>query len=230
MSIRVEDPELKKQFKILSYKIKAYGDTKAKLDVYIDNMGDFVMGENNFETIPDRHDIAPSNEIDNYLKKFIENLYEYNEDDRYYDLSIIFDTEKNNLTFNIERNFTKSDSTGHEYDFSDFHDYILKNLKRFEKFKQLNITYDGGGDSGWIDTTIKYKKGTYKMSSQKKKDEELEQWLYELLSDLFGSWGNDEGCSGNIIIDFKQEKVFINHIDYVEATENIDNLLQIDLN
>lgn len=230
---KLTDPELKRQFKVLEYKIKSYGDSKAIMEIYVDNFGDFDIGSSElFLTVPDRHNIIPSQQIIDYIEKFIQDLYEYSEDDRYYYIDVVFDVNQNILNFNIHRYYIESEFNSVEYSFDHLSNEFNKVSKKYSYMKRAEITYDGGGDSGWIDNTVTYKKDKkYKLNSSKNEDDDIiENQLYHLLEDSFGAWGNDEGGYGKIFIDFKEKIIVIEHNENVEQSELIQNLLQIDLN
>jgi hypothetical protein len=102
--------------------------------------------------------------------------------------------------------------------------------KKFKKYKTIQMTYEGGGDSGWIDSEVLLDgKKKYKLDDNKKADKMLEDVAYELLSDLHGAWGNDDGGNGTIIFNLKEGVVDNSHNSYYETSENIDKIIKISL-
>jgi len=225
MDIQITDPTLKKDFKIFSYKIQAYGEQGAKLSIYVSNDLEYDIKENGFYTLDDNHYIEPSNLIYNFLSEYIrEHLDDTSDYDRYYDVEIIFDTKTNSLDYKFWRTYSAEDRSTSEFNFDDLSDKFVKALKKFKDFKEIKITYDGGGDSGWVDQVLRGKNKRYELNVRKNQDDNiiLEE-LYKILSDNYGSWGNDDGCTGNITIDFKTKMLFINHTEYYESTEVMKN-------
>lgn len=227
MNIQLTDPNLKKQFKVFSYKIQSYGDTKAKMSIYSDNFGEYDIRENNFETIPDNHQIEVSDEILDYLDDYIKD-FEFNEDDRYYYIDIIFDTKENSIVYNFWRYYNDVETSGFEVDFHDLSDDFQKAVKKFKYMGKAEMSYDGGGDSGWLNPEMKYSENVYRLNGHKKKeDDTLETVIYSLLEDQYGAWGNDEGGYGNIILNFKKKKISVEHNIYVEEHDLIENKIVI---
>lgn len=227
MNIQLTDPNLKKQFKVFSYKIQSYGDTKAKMSMYVDNSGEYDIRENNFETIPDNHQIEVSEQILDYLDDYIKD-FEFNEDDRYYYIDIIFDTKENTIVYNLWRYYNDVESSGFEVDFGELSDDFQKAIKKFKYMGKAKMSYDGGGDSGWLNPDMKYSEGVYKLEGHKnKEDDTFENEIYSLLEDHYGAWGNDEGGYGNIIINFKKKKISVEHNSYVEEQDLTENKVVI---
>jgi hypothetical protein len=230
--IRLSDPNLLQQFKIISYKIKAYGDKKATLDAYMDNTYYIDIESNDFIT-EDKHSIEPSKEIYDYFSEILEYEYEIDDNDRHFYFDIILDTEKNEIIITGTRYYSESDGQGGTYTFDEMPIQgadmdIIK--KKFKKYETIKMTYEGGGDSGWIDSEVLLDgKKKYKLNDNKKADKMLEDVAYELLSDLHGAWGNDDGGNGTIIFNLKKGVVDNNHNSYYESSENIDKIIKISL-
>jgi len=75
-------------------------------------------------------------------------------------------------------------------------------------------SYDGSGDSGWIQDMVDSSKGS------KGLNEQLEYICYDLLELYYGGWEINEGSNGSIDFNFKDQTVELNHNQNVE--ENVD--------
>ena len=85
----------------------------------------------------------------------------------------------------------------------------------------LEMTYDGGGDSGQINDYGSTDTG----SSHIKND--IESIGYEVIDIYYSGWENNEGADGNIFFDFENQTVSLNHIDYGEdsVTESLGEFI-----
>jgi hypothetical protein len=226
--IRLTDSNLLQQFKIISYKIKAYGDKTATLDAMMDNSYWIDIENNDFVT-EDKHSIEPSKEIYDYFSRILEDEYEIDDDDRYFYFDITLDTERNEITIRGQRHYSEVEAQGGTYGFDELPSAgIEKVKKKFGKYKTIEITYEGGGDSGWLDSEILLGgKKKYKLNDKKNTDKLLEEIAYNLLSDLYGAWGNDDGGNGRIIFNLEEEVVDTNHNSYYETSDTIDKAIKI---
>ncbi len=68
---------------------------------------------------------------------------------------------------------------------------------------ELIIPYNGGGDSGYIESDFE---GTTQQIPQ-----QLEEWCYDRLEENFGGWEINEGSQGNFTIDFHDRTVRLTH-------------------
>jgi hypothetical protein len=111
---------------------------------------------------------------------------------------------------------------GHKYD-------ELKKLgdsKFIEKMKQdygniLEISYEGGGDSGEINSYGDTSNGSVAIG------QDIEYVGYEVIDIKFSGWENNEGGDGRIIFNFKDQNLEIHHTNNVEDsfTEEIETLI-----
>jgi len=228
--IILKDANLIRKLKIISYKIRAYGEKTAILDAMMDNSYWIDIENNDFIT-EDNHSIDPTKEICDYFSKILEEEYEIDDNDRYINFTILFNVEENVITIKGDRHYIVPEYQGGTYTFDEMpiqgaDIYIIK--KKFKKYETIKMTYEGGGDSGWIDSEVLLDgKKKYKLDDNKKVDKMLEDVAYELLSDLYGAWGNDEGGNGSIIFDLKKEIVDTNHTSYYETSDTIDKEIRI---
>jgi len=75
-------------------------------------------------------------------------------------------------------------------------------------------SYDGSGDSGWIQDMVDSSKGS------KGLNEQLEYICYDLLELYYGGWEINEGSNGSIDFNFDDQTVELNHSQNVE--DNVD--------
>jgi hypothetical protein len=90
-------------------------------------------------------------------------------------------------------------------------------------FDAIVIEYNGSNDEGWINHVFG-RPASEDISLASDLIGELEQKAYDLLEDNYGGWEINEGSSGEIVIDLKERKTYLNHNWVVESTrsENIE--------
>jgi hypothetical protein len=81
---------------------------------------------------------------------------------------------------------------------------ILKDLQIPED-GVLEIKYQGGGDSGYIEDSFEYP------NSDQVIPEEITNWCYEQLEHNFAGWEINEGSQGHFKLDFKNKTVILQH-------------------
>lgn len=74
---------------------------------------------------------------------------------------------------------------------------IIENWKN-EYGNVINVTYDGGGDSGQINDSDKY-------------SEDFEYAIYEIIDLYHSGWEINEGSAGEILINFTDQLIKISH-------------------
>jgi len=90
---------------------------------------------------------------------------------------------------------------------------IVEQLK-YVYGESCSCTYDGGGDSGWVNDEVRCSKGRLKLNEQ------LERICYDLLDLYYGGWEINEGSNGSIDFNFEDQTVELSHNQNVE--ENVD--------
>lgn len=70
----------------------------------------------------------------------------------------------------------------------------------------VELTYDGGGDEGWIDGNVESTNGTITESNDDMKD-----IASEVLEHYFAGWGDNEGSSGRMKFNFDDQKLTLYH-------------------
>ena len=153
-----------------------------------------------------------------------------------------YDTENGTLTFTIYANRNEVDVTYDYYVFNTEETHVEREFSYFsdltpswrgdnrdakklsdpavvEELKSVygdscNCTYDGGGDSGWVQDMVDSSKGSKGLNQQ------LESICYDLLELYYGGWEINEGSNGSIDFNFDDQIVEIYHNQNVE--ENVD--------
>ena len=80
----------------------------------------------------------------------------------------------------------------------------------------LEITYDGGGDSGQINDEGETPTSVVRIN------QDIEHIGYEIIDIRYSGWENNEGGDGRIVFDFENQLVNIYHNYYVENSESED--------
>lgn len=84
------------------------------------------------------------------------------------------------------------------------------NRMKEEYGSYVKLTYDGSGDSGWIDDNVQSDKGS------KKSTNELENIAYEALELFHAGWEINEGSSGTMIFNFDDRTFTVEHYQNIE--------------
>ena len=74
----------------------------------------------------------------------------------------------------------------------------------------VEMSYDGSGDSGWIDDNVNSDKGGKKSTAQ------LEDIAYEALEMFHAGWEINEGSSGSMTFNFENQTFIIDHYTNIE--------------
>jgi len=74
----------------------------------------------------------------------------------------------------------------------------------------VEMSYDGSGDSGWIQDQVDSDEGSKGMNN------ELENIAYEVLELFHAGWEINEGSSGNIKFNFEDQTLTITHYQNIE--------------
>ena len=70
----------------------------------------------------------------------------------------------------------------------------------------VELTYDGGGDEGWINEIVESTNGTITESN-----DDIKDIGSEVLEYYHGGWGNNEGSSGSMKFNFDDQKLTLYH-------------------
>jgi hypothetical protein len=113
--------------------------------------------------------------------------------------------------------YGRGDENSVEYDETD-------DIARFERWMEndmseievpddgiLTITYNGGGDSGYIESSFDETGDAVPAG--------IEDWCYSELESHFGGWEINEGSDGKFIFDFNKSTVLLLHTMNIEESE-----------
>lgn len=79
----------------------------------------------------------------------------------------------------------------------------------------IEITYEGGGDNGWVNDYMETSNGSFKVNS------ELEDMTYGIIDLYHGGWENNEGSNGIISIQLTDGTVTLTHfMNYEQENDN----------
>jgi hypothetical protein len=137
-----------------------------------------------------------------------ENLPSYVDYVNFQSYEIIIDCKRNEIAVVHNIGWTEEGaSEGEEWD--DVIDEwekegLLKDLQIPED-GVLEIKYQGGGDSGYIEDSFEYP------NSGQVIPEEITNWCYEQLEHNFAGWEINEGSQGHFKLDFKNGTVILQH-------------------
>ena len=224
--------ELKKQFKRFNaYLLSTQAEDGLTWDYYIYDVDNVEHGYGPYVT----NNYGSKIDLSKFTSevKILEEILEHQLDEIKFDgylgcdncngnghLQISYDPSESVLNFDLTINTIDTETYDNEISFSKLaseqSQYTWRNyeyLKQFgdqEKINQwreeygdvINVTYDGGGDSGQINE--------YEYS------QDLEYALYEIIDVYHSGWEINEGSTGEMQIDFKNEVVKITHHQNIE--------------
>jgi hypothetical protein len=203
---------MKKKFKMLMAYLKGFKKESIPFEI--------TISETHIEEIEIYDDVNMTSTFYSYFETILElytnELYDegpgsvQSASDYFYVDGEIYPFE-NKIVFNQVRftSYGTSDS-GYEVYIDDYEedDGMYSTFMEVRKFlehegiEDMTISYNGGGDSGYIesDYTSKNKNGQI--------DEDIEHICYDLLEE-YGGWEINEGSQGNIV--FTKDEISVNH-------------------
>lgn len=78
-----------------------------------------------------------------------------------------------------------------------------------KKPTELALTFEGGGDSGFLNESF----DNFNLAVP----ESVENWCYETLENNFGGWEINEGSSGNFVFNLEEQTVTLNYYENIEV-------------
>lgn len=144
-------------------------------------------------------------------------IKEHDDDVNYQRLEFDIDVDNKQIIFSHWWSYYDTgDSSSVEYDSEEdiqrFDGWLSENLIDVPSNGVLTLTYNGSGDSGYIE-------GSFEESGESVPSV-IEDWCYGELSRNFGGWEINEGSDGNFIFDFNTKKVTLNHTENIEANDS----------
>jgi hypothetical protein len=139
-------------------------------------------------------------------------------------MTVNYNPENKNLTFNLGVNLTLSNNEDHMLTFNDLINapqpqwgrpyQELKKLQYDEfinKYKselgnEIVMEYNGGGDDGQINNDY---------------PDEIIHLGYEIIDVYYSGWENNEGADGSIVINFDEKMVYLTHNGYYGDTDYV---------
>jgi hypothetical protein len=168
--------------------------------------------------------------LDTIVSKFIEDNIDDITNHFYCDdcsgdgyMTVNYNPENKNLTFNLGVNLTLSNNEEHMLTFNDLINapqpqwgrpyQELKKLQYDEfinKYKselgnEIVMEYNGGGDDGQINNDY---------------PDEIIHLGYEIIDVYYSGWENNEGADGSIVINFDEKMVYLTHNGYYGDTDD----------
>ena len=100
--------------------------------------------------------------------------------------------------------YDEGDTTGVEYDdmIEEWEEKGVLNMIEIPEDGYLNLKYNGGGDSGYIESDF---------DNGQPVPTEIEEWGYQQLEENFGGWEINEGSQGEFQFDFNEKTVILSH-------------------
>jgi hypothetical protein len=224
---------LKKEFKIVCYRILSYGEKKGHISTYFDDSGHldgldssyFVAGED-YRT---QHEIETDGELDDYFIELMRDAVDnnINYDERGGDVTLEIDVENKILSVHVSNNVYKENHLKLKLNYNRIKHLSPDFDSIVEEYRHIGpvivADYEGGGDSGWLEGNIHNQEDP---DISETLNDRLEEFYYEILSQNFGAWGDNEGSRGKIILDLEKKEILVDHVEYLEDTELSLNVIQ----
>ena len=213
-----------------------------KVSRYLSSLG-ISYGEITFEMEPDDDEISygenyfPTHFENNYtaeipdglvpiLKKIIsyvddEGLYDELPNDAnivYQGFEITIDSVKKEISLTHMYSYqTEGGSEGVEYDdmIEEWEEKGVFDDIEIPEDNYLVLKYNGGGDSGYIESH--FDSGARNPYGESVPTE-VEEWCYQQLEENFGGWEINEGSQGEFQFDFNEKTVILSHAYNIEES------------
>jgi hypothetical protein len=145
----------------------------------------------------------------------------------YFQVDLSFYPKENKLVFDgITHTEYGSEGSGMSYDISDYNEddsmyNTFMDVRKFlekEGIEYMDVTYEGGGDSGSVNTEYTSQNGSGQIN------QDIENICYDLLRE-YGGWEINEGSQGKII--FTKNEIEIEHEWNTEEQYTSDTIIEI---
>jgi len=215
-----------------------------KVSRYLSSLG-MSYGEISFEMEPDDYEISyrenyfPTHFENNYnaeipdglvpiLKKIIgyvddDGLYSDLPNDGYIDyqrFDITINAMSGEISLTHSYSFqTEGDTQGVEYDdmIEEWEEKGVFDDIEIPEDNYLVLKYNGGGDSGYIESH--FDSGARNPYGESVPTE-VEEWCYQQLEENFGGWEINEGSQGEFQFDFNEKTVILSHAYNIEESRS----------
>lgn len=216
---------MKKKFKMMMFYFKSAKIQEVPFEFETDSNG--YVGAIDFDT-----NISVTGVIEDilqdimemYVEKCIEqgeDNIEYDNTSDYYRIYGTIDVKNEKIIFeNLSYTYYDTEGSGNHYDIGDYeegepmYDTFMEVGKFLEEIGSdlVTIRYNGGGDSGYIESEYETPNGTTGSVS-----EDMEDICYKLLQE-FGGWEINEGSQGEIT--FTKGAIVVEHEWNVEENDS----------
>ena len=132
--------------------------------------------------------------------------------ENYGQMIIFFDCIERTFEIKLYEEIRTTDESAYDYELSDSAFNSIKKYMTENNYTEATITFEGGGDSGYINDGISFNSDN-KLSSNlsiSRSFSELEDYIYTVLEDILPGWENDEGSQGECIISLSENEMFVN--------------------
>ncbi len=235
-------PKLKTEFKKFCLLLQAYSDDRQFSYDSDFMLGDEIYWRKNMSVYGGGQEIDMPPIIENFfisvLQKIIniDSLWDYIDDEKADDVTehgwlfISIYPKTNELEISMSYDVYTSQDREYEESISD----ILENYKpSSEKQTEINdwykkgaiflATYEGGGDSGYIDDDVKSNIGENRIPGI------IEDLCYKMINTYERGYELEDGGRGQIYVDFKINKITMSHVEYSRA-EIYEEMVTINFN
>jgi hypothetical protein len=213
----------------MSDTVKLHPDLRKKVDLlfkYLGSQGDNVyeyrfgaiggyMEEYGVKFVSDSIDIPTNSWLDKIMEELFKTYYsEYirdyagNDYDEYYFVKFKIRPNTKQILVGVDWAEQTSEEYSSSVAFKD--DSSIPEFMNGINCDKLKINFNGSGDDGYIDGY-----GVNEDGNQHQLTDSIEEEIYRALSREFGGWENNQGASGNMLIDMNDESIKIN-IEYYD--------------
>ena len=207
-----------KTLKLFSYYVQSYGEKECDLTVdfyhcsqdYTPNVWysyshTQIEGYDKINELIDR--IAESLELEDYMEDC----------ENYANVTFNLDAKERKLFIRVHEQMRGVREMGTVFEEDDFNNSVrdLMNQLTDDGFKSAYVTFDGGGDSGYIEGEIITNDG-----NRISLPSGVEDFLYYALQQFYGGWEINEGSHGQFNFNPTDKTIVL---EFYEHTENMDD-------
>lgn len=218
--------EDKKNLRLVSKYLRSFGMKEGILDIDLDSW----QGYRENPEIP--NGVTFSNnytvEVPEIIIPIIEKIYKENyqkliyvENETFNQVEFYIDTKDSTIEMKQNYSYTDEGSTdGSEWTLESGVETIGKIFESIEEVASgeeeniLTLSYQGSGDSGYIEGTFDDTSITVPA--------DVENWCYGELEDLHGGWEINEGSKGYFTFDRENMTINLEHTMYEDRNESLD--------
>ena len=230
MSQNILTPEEKKYLGKVSRYLSSLGISYGEITFEMEPDDDEISyGENYFPTHFENNYTA---EIPDGLVPILKKIISYVDDEGLYDelpndanivyqgFEIMIDSVKKEISLTHMYSYqTEGGSEGVEYDdmIEEWEEKGVFDDIEIPEDNYLVLKYNGGGDSGYIESH--FDSGARNPYGESVPTE-VEEWCYQQLEDNFGGWEINEGSQGEFQFDFNEKTVILSHAYNIEESRS----------